>query len=323
MHGILGHTKYARYSFLFFSSTFLPLPFAQSFFIFFFFFSFAGTSTERDFVECPSQALENWCWEKEILERVAFVFSPPRPLSLFHLAYFANNFFSFFFGSEHHETKEKLPSDLIEKMLATKNVNTGLNNLRQVFFGLFDQTVHSQVSFSFFLFLFLSSLSFLYFTFLFFFYLLFLCRNKPIPRAFMGRCAAKSPSFLKPLTPTPLPTLVICLEVFIFFFFSFSFFLNFLLQVMMPVITVTCGLRCSLLMCFPFLRRMESWTLPQVFFLSFSLILFFISSFLFFFFFSSFLIFFSFRNELQKEHFVSWWIRGCRDLLEKIFGKGA
>tara|TARA_R110002050_G_scaffold2120_1_gene12991 strand:- start:2874 stop:3470 length:597 start_codon:yes stop_codon:yes gene_type:complete len=89
MHGVLGHTKYAR---------------------------FAGTSTERDFVECPSQALENWCWEKEILDRV----------------------------SEHYETKEKLPDELIEKMLAAKNVNTGLTNLRQVFFGVLDQTLHSQ-----------------------------------------------------------------------------------------------------------------------------------------------------------------------------------
>jgi len=89
MHGILGHTKYSR---------------------------FAGTSTERDFVECPSQALENWCWEPSILARV----------------------------SEHHQTKEPLPVEIIQKMVAAKKVNTGLTNLRQIFFGVFDQTVHSQ-----------------------------------------------------------------------------------------------------------------------------------------------------------------------------------
>lgn len=89
MHGVLGHTKYDRFS---------------------------GTATERDFVECPSQALENWCWEKEILARV----------------------------SAHWKTGEKLPDDVIEKMLAAKLVNTALLNLRQVFFGVFDQTVHSR-----------------------------------------------------------------------------------------------------------------------------------------------------------------------------------
>jgi len=89
MHGVLGHTKYSR---------------------------FAGTSVERDFVEAPSQALENWCWQKDILQRL----------------------------SEHHETKDSLPNDIIDKMLKAKKVNSGLLNLRQVFFGVFDQAVHSR-----------------------------------------------------------------------------------------------------------------------------------------------------------------------------------
>ena len=97
MHGVLGHTKYSR---------------------------FAGTSTERDFVECPSQALENWCWEPEILTRV----------------------------SSHYKTGEKLPQELIDKMLLAKKVDSGLLNCRQMFFGIpnlltagvYDQQVHSQ-----------------------------------------------------------------------------------------------------------------------------------------------------------------------------------
>eukprot|EP01088_Endostelium_zonatum_P011381 TRINITY_DN25510_c0_g1_i1.p1 TRINITY_DN25510_c0_g1~~TRINITY_DN25510_c0_g1_i1.p1 ORF type:complete len:691 (-),score=194.17 TRINITY_DN25510_c0_g1_i1:13-2085(-) len=78
---------------------------------------FAGTSVERDFVEAPSQMLENWCWEPEILEIL----------------------------SGHHERKdEKLPEALRLNMMRAKNVNTGLLNLRQVFFGLFDNTIHTR-----------------------------------------------------------------------------------------------------------------------------------------------------------------------------------
>lgn len=76
---------------------------------------FAGTRVERDFVEAPSQMLENWCWEKEPLQRL----------------------------SSHYATKEPLADDLIERLISTKNANTGLLNKRQLLFATFDQLIHS------------------------------------------------------------------------------------------------------------------------------------------------------------------------------------
>ncbi|KAJ3091534.1 hypothetical protein HK102_000179 [Quaeritorhiza haematococci] len=77
---------------------------------------FHGTNTEWDFVEAPSQMLENWCWEAEVLRRL----------------------------SGHWEDRaRKIPDELVEKLVKSKNVNAGLLTLRQVFFGTFDMTVHT------------------------------------------------------------------------------------------------------------------------------------------------------------------------------------
>jgi len=77
---------------------------------------FSGTSVERDFVEAPSQMLENWCWEKEVLRRI----------------------------SRHHINKVVLPDPLLEKMIRAKNANVGLLNRRQLFFGKFDMVIHTR-----------------------------------------------------------------------------------------------------------------------------------------------------------------------------------
>ncbi|CAK7220130.1 metalloendopeptidase [Sporothrix curviconia] len=79
---------------------------------------FHGTSTVRDFVEAPSQMLENWCW------------SPPQIKAL----------------SSHYETGTPIPDSLVEKLVATKHVNDALFNLRQLHFGIFDMAVHAPSS---------------------------------------------------------------------------------------------------------------------------------------------------------------------------------
>jgi metallopeptidase MepB len=79
---------------------------------------FHGTSTVRDFVEAPSQMLENWCWTPSVLRSL----------------------------SNHWESGEKIPDELIQKLISTKHVNDALFNLRQLHFGLFDMAVHSPKS---------------------------------------------------------------------------------------------------------------------------------------------------------------------------------
>jgi thimet oligopeptidase len=76
--------------------------------------SYAGTSVARDFVEAPSQMLENWVWQKE-------------SLSLF---------------AKHYETGEVIPEELLEKMIAAKNINSGTKALQQIFYGIFDFTLN-------------------------------------------------------------------------------------------------------------------------------------------------------------------------------------
>lgn len=80
------------------------------------YYRFSGTSVERDFVEAPSQMLENWCYEPVVLARL----------------------------SGHYEDLSKpLPDDLREKLIKAKYANEALKNRRQLHFGTFDMTVHT------------------------------------------------------------------------------------------------------------------------------------------------------------------------------------
>ena len=68
-----------------------------------------------DAVELPSQFMENWCWEPEGLALI----------------------------SAHFETGEPLPRDMLDKMLAAKNFQSGLGMLRQLELSLFDFELHA------------------------------------------------------------------------------------------------------------------------------------------------------------------------------------
>jgi len=70
-----------------------------------------------DAVEFPSQFNENWCWQKEFLPLI----------------------------SEHIDTKQPLPEDIIEKLLAAKNFHAAMRLARQLEFSLFDFIVHMEI----------------------------------------------------------------------------------------------------------------------------------------------------------------------------------
>lgn len=77
--------------------------------------SVSGTSVYRDFVELPSQIMENWLSEKEFLDTFA----------------------------EHYETGEKIPAELIEKVEATSQYNAAYACLRQLSLGYLDMGWHT------------------------------------------------------------------------------------------------------------------------------------------------------------------------------------
>jgi Zn-dependent oligopeptidase len=78
--------------------------------------SLSGTSVSWDFVELPSQILENWCFEKEAL------------------ALFA----------KHFETGEVIPMKYVEKIKESASFHEGMQTLRQLSFGLLDMQWHGQ-----------------------------------------------------------------------------------------------------------------------------------------------------------------------------------
>ncbi|MDH4090491.1 MAG: Zn-dependent oligopeptidase [Cyclobacteriaceae bacterium] len=76
----------------------------------------SGTSVARDFVEAPSQIFENWIWDYTSLVLFA----------------------------KHYETGEVLPKELYEKMIAAKNVGSGLATESQILYGTLDMTLHDK-----------------------------------------------------------------------------------------------------------------------------------------------------------------------------------
>ncbi|MEO9484983.1 MAG: M3 family metallopeptidase [Ekhidna sp.] len=88
LHGMLANTKYQ---------------------------SLSGTSVYWDFVELPSQIMENWCYEKECLDMFA----------------------------RHHETGELIPEDLVDRIKKSSTYHEAYATVRQLSFGLLDMSWHS------------------------------------------------------------------------------------------------------------------------------------------------------------------------------------
>ncbi|MBA4240678.1 MAG: peptidase M3 [Sphingobacteriaceae bacterium] len=78
--------------------------------------SISGTSVYWDFVELPSQILENWCYEKECLDLFA----------------------------KHYQTGEAIPADYIQKIIDSSNFQSGLATIRQIGLATLDMAWHSQ-----------------------------------------------------------------------------------------------------------------------------------------------------------------------------------
>lgn len=80
--------------------------------------SLSGTNVYRDFVELPSQLMENWLTEKEFLDLIAV----------------------------HYQTGEKIPGELVQSLIDASNFNAGYACCRQLSFGFLDMAWHTQAT---------------------------------------------------------------------------------------------------------------------------------------------------------------------------------
>lgn len=76
---------------------------------------FSGTSVARDFVEAPSQMMENWVWNAEVLNTFA----------------------------KHYKTGENLPKPMLDGMIAARTLGSGIESSFQLFLGEMDQAFHT------------------------------------------------------------------------------------------------------------------------------------------------------------------------------------
>ncbi|HEX9048552.1 MAG TPA: M3 family metallopeptidase, partial [Verrucomicrobiae bacterium] len=79
---------------------------------------FSGTSVPRDFVEAPSQMLENWPWDKTVLDS---------------------------FAADYRDPKKKIPADILGQLKASRLATMGTYYRRQLSFGLMDLALHTQI----------------------------------------------------------------------------------------------------------------------------------------------------------------------------------
>ena len=79
---------------------------------------FSGTSVPGDFVEAPSQMLENWVWDKKVLDS---------------------------FAADYRDPSKKIPADILAKLKEAKLATEGTRYRRQLSFGLTDLALHTQI----------------------------------------------------------------------------------------------------------------------------------------------------------------------------------
>lgn len=79
--------------------------------------SLSGANVAQDFVEAPSQMLENWVWNAEILKSIS---------------------------GHYLDHAQKLPTDLLEKMISAREFNQGYAYTKQLLYALYDMTLHTQ-----------------------------------------------------------------------------------------------------------------------------------------------------------------------------------
>ena len=79
---------------------------------------FAGTSVPRDFVEAPSQMLENWVWDKKVLDS---------------------------FAADYRDPSKKIPPEILVKLKEAKLATVGVYYRRQLAFALMDLALHMDI----------------------------------------------------------------------------------------------------------------------------------------------------------------------------------
>jgi len=79
---------------------------------------FSGTSVPRDFVEAPSQMLENWVWDKKVLDS---------------------------FAADYRDSSKKIPQEILAKIKEAKLATMGTFYRRQLSFALLDLALHTEV----------------------------------------------------------------------------------------------------------------------------------------------------------------------------------
>jgi Zn-dependent oligopeptidase len=79
---------------------------------------FSGTSVPQDFVEAPSQMLENWAWDKTVLDS---------------------------FAADYRDPSKKIPKEILDQLKASRLATMGMYYRRQLSFAMMDLTLHTQI----------------------------------------------------------------------------------------------------------------------------------------------------------------------------------